>query len=116
MRPQRGRGLLELDAQLIHPDMMVGRPAESARTTLAGVLRLTGLPSPSRYPRATVSQGEGRLEILFSGAGDATRVDVDLRLLGPVEDLEAVQLDLLARLQELGYETRWERDAGDSPA
>ncbi|MEA2253045.1 MAG: hypothetical protein QOI62_814 [Solirubrobacteraceae bacterium] len=80
------------------------------------MLRLTGLPSPSRYPRATVGLGEGRLEILFSGADDATRVDVDLRLLGPVDDLEAVQLDLLARLQELGYETGWERDAGGPPA
>jgi hypothetical protein len=79
------------------------------------VLRLTGLPSPSRYPSATVGLGDGRVEILFSGAQDATRVDVDLRLLGPVEDLEAVQLDLLARLQALGYETAWDRDAGDPP-
>jgi hypothetical protein len=50
-----------------------------------------------------------RLEILFSGDEDATRIDVDLRLLGPVEDLETVQLDLLAKLQAQGYDARLER-------
>jgi hypothetical protein len=74
------------------------------------VLRLTGLPAPARYPRATVRSVEGRIEIDFSGEQGATRVDVDLRLLGAVDDLEAVLLDLLAKLQSQGYETRWERD------
>ena len=37
-------------------------------------------------------------------------MDVDLRLLGPVDDLEAVMLDLLAKLQAQGYDARWERD------
>ncbi len=74
------------------------------------MLRLTGLPAPSRYPCATVRRAEDRIEIVFSGEEGATRIDVDLRLLGPVEDLEAVVLDLLAKLQAQGYEARWDRD------
>jgi hypothetical protein len=74
------------------------------------MVRLTGLPAPSRYPRATVRLRGERLEILFDGGEEgATRIDVDLRLLGPVEDLEAVELDLLAKLQAQGYDARWER-------
>jgi hypothetical protein len=74
------------------------------------MLRLTGLPAPARYPRAAVRSVEGAIEIDFSGEEGATRIDVDLRLLGPVDDLEAVVLDLLAKLQAQGYEARWERD------
>ena len=56
---------------------------------------------------------EGRIEIVFTGAAGATRIDVDLRLLGAaVDDLEAVQLDLLAKLQAQGYEAVWQRDGG----
>jgi hypothetical protein len=75
------------------------------------VLRLTGLPSPSRYPRAMVRRGEGRIEIVFSGDEGATRIDADLRLLGPIEDLESVELDLLAKLQAQGYDARLGRRA-----
>ena len=75
------------------------------------MLRLTGLPAPSRYPRASVRQAGDRIEIVFSGDEDATVVDVDLRLLGPIEDLETVQLDLLAKLQAQGYDARLERRA-----
>ena len=71
------------------------------------MLRITGLPSRARYPRATVTRAEGRIEILFSGDEGSTRIDVDLRLLGRVEDLEATELGLLARLQEIGYEVAW---------
>ena len=107
---QRGGGLLELGAQVLHPPMVVGAPAESLRRTLQAVLRLTGLPAPSLYPRATVRPAEGRIEIVFSGAEGSTQIDVDLRLLGAdVDDLEAVQLDLLAKLQAQGYEATWER-------
>ena len=74
------------------------------------MLRLTGLPAPARYPRAAVRRAEGRIEIVFSGEEGATRIAVDLRLLGPVDDLEAVVLDLLAKLQAQGYDARWERD------
>jgi hypothetical protein len=77
------------------------------------VLRLTGLPAPSIYPRAIVRPAEGRVEIIFTGDEGATRIDVDLRLLGAVDDLEAVQLDLLAKLQAQGYEAVWQREDGD---
>jgi hypothetical protein len=72
------------------------------------MLRLTGLPAPSRYPHATVRLRGERLEILFDGGTEPpTQIDVDVRLLGEVEDLEAMQLDLLARLQAQGYEATW---------
>jgi hypothetical protein len=92
--------------------MMIDAPAEQLRRTLLAVLRITGLPAPSRYPRAIVRHGEGgRLEIVFSRDDESTRVDVDLRLLGPVEDLESVELDLLAKLQAQGYDARLDRRA-----
>jgi hypothetical protein len=75
------------------------------------VLRLAGLPAPSRYPRATVRRGEGAIEIVFAGEETSTRLDVDVRLLGPVNDLEALELDLLAKLQAQGYDARLERRA-----
>lgn len=80
------------------------------------MLRLSGLPAPARYPRATVRRAEGRIEIVFSGEQGATRIDVDLGLLGPVEDIEAVQLDLLARLQARGYQAVWQRRGNDPAA
>ena len=74
------------------------------------MLRLTGLPASSIYPRAIVRRAEGRIEIVFIGEQGSTRIDVDLRLLGPeIDDLEAVQLDLLAKLQSEGYEAEWRR-------
>ena len=96
--------------------MVVGAPAESLRRTLQAVLRLTGLPAPSIYPRAIVRPAEGRIEIVFSGPQGSTQIDADLRLIGPVEDLEALQLDLLAKLQAQGYETAWDRGHGDPAA
>jgi hypothetical protein len=65
-----------------------------------------GLPAPSRYPRATVRSAPERIEIVFSGEEDATRLDVDPRLLGPLDDLETAVLDLLADLQARGYDAR----------
>ena len=67
--------------------MVVGAPAESLRRTLQAVLRLTGLPAPSLYPRATVRPAHGRIEIVFSGPQRSTQIDADLRLIGPEEDL-----------------------------
>jgi hypothetical protein len=96
--------------------MVVGAPAESLRRTLRAVLRLTGLPAPSIYPRAIVRPAEGRIEIVFSGPQGSTQIDADLRLIGPVEDLEALQLDLLAKLQAQGYETAWDRGHDDPAA
>ena len=81
------------------------------------MLRLTGLPASSIYPRAIVRPADGRIEILFTGDEGTTRIDVDLRLLGAeADDLEAVQLDLLAKLQAQGYEALWQREDGDPAA
>jgi len=81
------------------------------------VLRLTGLPASSIYPRAIVRPADGRIEILFTGDEGTTRIDVDLRLLGAeADDLETVQLDLLAKLQAQGYEATWDRRGHDDPA
>jgi hypothetical protein len=91
--------------------MVIGRPAANSRRTLGAVLRLTGLPAPGRYPRAVVLLVEERIEIMFSGDDGATQIDVDLRLLGPVDDAEAVVLDLLAKLQAQGYDARLGRRA-----
>ena len=96
--------------------MVVGAAAESLRRTLQAVLRLTGLPTPSLYPRATVRPADGRIEIVFSGPQGSTQIDADLRLVGPTDDLEAMQLDLLAKLQAQGYETTWDRGYGDPAA
>ena len=96
--------------------MVVGAPAESLRRTLQAVLRLTGLPASSIYPRAIVRPAEGRIEIVFAGEAGTTQIDVDLRLLGADDDLEAVQLDLLAKLQTQGYEAVWQRGGGDPAA
>lgn len=91
--------------------MVIGRPAANSRRTLGRVLRLTGLPAPGRYPRAVVRLADKRIEIVFSGDEGATQVDVDLRLLGPVDDTEAAVLDLLAKLQAQGYDARLDRRA-----
>ena len=69
------------------------------------MLRLMGLPSVARYPRAQVSRDENRILIHFGGNGPEREVEVPLRLLGSV-DAEATELRLLARLTELGYEVR----------
>jgi hypothetical protein len=91
--------------------MLIDTPAEPLRRTLRAVLRLTGLPAPARYPHAAVRHAEGRIEILFSGEEGATRIDVDLGLLEPIDDLEALVLDLLAKLQAQGYDARLDRRA-----
>lgn len=91
--------------------MVIGAPAAPLRRTVRAVLRLTGLPSVARYPRATVRHVEDRIEVLFSGDEGSTQIDVDLRLVGEVEDLEMLQLDLLAKLQAQGYDARLDRRA-----
>jgi hypothetical protein len=96
--------------------MVVGVPAESLRRTLQAVLRLTGLPAPALYPRVIVRPADGRIEIVFSGPRGSTQIDADLRLIEPADDLEAVQLDLLAKLQAQGYETTWDRSGQGDPA
>jgi hypothetical protein len=78
------------------------------------MLRLTGLPHVARYPKATVQRREGRFELLFHGGEYTTLRAIDFRYLGEIEDLEALELDLLARLQQLGYEVE-RRPAADGP-
>jgi hypothetical protein len=63
-----------------------------------------GLPHVARFPRAAVTRQRDCFQLLFHGDEDSTRIDVDLRLIGDSDDLEAVELRLLARLQELGYQ------------
>lgn len=78
------------------------------------MLRLTGLPHVARYPKATVGRREGRFELLFHGGEHTRLLEVEFRYLGEIEDIEAVELDLLARLQRLGYEVE-RRAPADEP-
>jgi hypothetical protein len=72
------------------------------------MLRLMGLPPVARFPTATVTLQRDHFELLFHGDEDSRRIDVDLRFIDDSDDLEAVELRLLARLQELGYQVeRW---------
>jgi hypothetical protein len=75
------------------------------------MLRLMGLPHVARFPSATVTRHSDCFELLFHGPEDTRRVDIDLRYIDDGDDLEAVELRLLARLQELGYEV----ERGSSP-
>jgi hypothetical protein len=75
------------------------------------MLRLMGLPHVARFPRATVTRHSDCFQLLFHGDEDSRRVDVDLRFLDDSDDLEAEELRLLARLQELGYEVERRRSA-----
>jgi hypothetical protein len=85
----------------------VGEEKADAR----GMLRLMGLPHVARCPRATVTLHPDYFELLFHGDEDSRRVEVDLRYLDDADDLEGVELRLLASLQELGYEV----ERGSSP-
>jgi hypothetical protein len=75
------------------------------------MLRLMGLPHVARFPKATVTRQEDCFQLLFHGGEHSRRVDVDLRYLDDTDDLEMTELQLLARLQELGYEI----ERGTSP-
>jgi hypothetical protein len=68
------------------------------------MLRLMGLPHVGRFPKATVTRQEDRFQVLFHGGEQSRRVDIDLRYIEDAADLEATELRLLARLQELGYD------------
>lgn len=68
------------------------------------MLRLMGLPHVARFPKATVTRHEDRFQVLFHGGEYNRRIDIDLRYIEDSADLEATELRLLARLQELGYE------------
>jgi hypothetical protein len=57
-----------------------------------------------RYSRSSRPAEPVETKLLFHGGEHSRRVDVDLRYLDDADDLEATELRLLARLQELGYE------------
>lgn len=67
------------------------------------MLRLVGLPNVARYPEATVTRYEKSMVIRFSGRfyGEQT-MSVPLEYVG-AEDEETVELELLSRLQRMGY-------------
>jgi|1185.fasta_scaffold609406_2 hypothetical protein len=67
------------------------------------MLRLMGLPSRARCPTATVRRAADRIELRFAGADCDQGFDVELALVAPEADPEAVELDLLAQLDGLGY-------------
>ncbi len=67
------------------------------------MLRLMGLPAHIRCPQATVRRTEAGIELQFLGPDCDEGLDVDLGRLAPGEDLEGVELRLLAQLEALGY-------------
>ncbi len=67
-------------------------------------MRIMGLPHVGRYPVAAVARREDRFEIVFTGADGDRTIDVPFRLLGAPDDLESVELRLLADLQKMGYD------------
>ena len=68
------------------------------------MVRLMGLPNVDSHPVAEVARSEERFEIVFSGGNGAQTIHVPFRLLGTSNDLEFVELRLLADLQKLGYD------------
>jgi hypothetical protein len=69
---------------------------------------LTGLPPASRYPDALLVRDGQHLELRFGGAGETRTVEIPLWTLED-QDIEAVQLRLLAALQERGYRVALDR-------
>jgi hypothetical protein len=67
------------------------------------MLRLMGLPARTCCPQATVRRSEAGIQLRFVGPDCDEGLDVDLGRLGPGEDLEAVELRLLAELEAFGY-------------
>ena len=60
------------------------------------------LPAAARRGRA-LPRGEAGIELRFLGPDCDEGLDVDLGPLGPREDVEAIELRLLAQLEALGY-------------
>jgi hypothetical protein len=66
------------------------------------MLRLTGLPPAGRFPDALLAHDDEGLELRFGGAGDTRTIEIPLWTLEG-EDVEEVELRLLAELQLRGY-------------
>jgi hypothetical protein len=63
-----------------------------------------GLPNVARYPEAIVVSDETSIFILFGGPYGEQKMSVPLEYVGG--DAEAVELRLLAQLQQIGYTVR----------
>ncbi|HKR98993.1 MAG TPA: hypothetical protein VJU79_05715 [Candidatus Dormibacteraeota bacterium] len=68
------------------------------------MLRLTGLPNVARYPNVSVQRRAGHFELVFHGGEHTETICIDFRYLHPVDDLELTELELLDRLQRIGYQ------------
>ena len=78
------------------------------------MLELTGLPAVARYPHASVERAEERILVVFAGEAGTQQIDVDPRTVDESEDPESTELQLLARLQQIGYEVEWRRSVADA--
>jgi hypothetical protein len=83
---------------------------DDERADLATRLRLMGLPNVARYPEATVLRDETSILIHFGGPYGEQKMSIPLEYVGG--DAEAVELRLLAQLQNIGYRIK----RGDSSA
>lgn len=63
-----------------------------------------GLPNVARYPEATVARDETSILIHFAGPYGQQKMSIPLEYVGG--DAEAVELRLLAQLQNIGYSVR----------
>ena len=79
------------------------------------MLRLTGLPSPTRYPDAIVGTEGGSIAIEFRGPHGVRKMVVPLEYVG-TDDRELSELELLADLKRLGYAVTWRRDPSPDPS
>ncbi len=73
------------------------------------MIRLMGLPSLARAPHVRLERTEEAVVLWFLGAEGAAPVQqiaVRRSLFGADEDLETIELDVLARLQRMGYDAR----------
>jgi hypothetical protein len=71
---------------------------------LPAILRLTGLPNPSRCPNVEVLRTSDAIRLDFSGESARQLIVVPLALVG-FADAEGEEIRLLASLQRMGYRT-----------
>ncbi len=69
------------------------------------MLRLMGLPDVAHFPEATVARDGEKMYIRFGGLAEERLVSVPLKYIS-AEDEEAAELQLLAQLQNIGYQAR----------
>jgi hypothetical protein len=69
------------------------------------MLRLMGLPDVAHFPEATVVRDGENMYIRFGGLAEERLMSVPLKYIS-AEDEEAAELQLLAQLQNIGYQAR----------